>query len=125
MNTFADERRLDQRHNIAVSLKYRLWKSGIPAGLGRSLNISEGGIYFATRSAIENGEIIEVRFKMPAAVVDELPAEWLCSGQVVRVDRAGQVRGVGVRFDSCEMARPLGTTTIYEARALRPAHASR
>lgn len=125
MNTFATDRRLARRHNVAVALTHRLWKSGIPAGLGRSLNISEGGIYFATRSAIECGDIIEVRFTMPAVVVGEPPAEWLCTGLVLRVDRAGEVRGLGVRFDHCEIARPLGTTTIYEARSLSASYAAR
>lgn len=121
----AENRRLTQRHNIGVPLKYRLWRSGVQEALGRSVNISEAGIYFATHANVDRGEIIEVRFKMPEAVANEPPAEWLCTGKVVRVDRGKNVRGVGVRFDCYEVARPLGTTTIYEAESLLPRYSLR
>lgn len=125
MSESADDRRLTSRHNISVSLKCRLWKSECQEALGRSLNISEAGVYFATRSRIDKGELVEVRFKMPEAVANEPPTEWLCTGQVVRVDRAGRVYGIGVRFDCYEVARPLGTTTMHGAGSLRAGYSPR
>jgi PilZ domain-containing protein len=119
MKESSEDRRLVSRHNISIPLKYRLWRSELHSELGRSLNISEAGVYFATRSKIETGQLIEVRLKMPWEVANEAPTEWLCTGQVVRVDRAGSVYGIGVRFDCYEVARPLGTTTMHAAASLR------
>lgn len=122
MSESADDRRLTFRHNVSVPLKYRLWRAQFKDAPGRSLNISEAGIYFATRTKIEKGELIEVRFEMPEAIAKEPATEWLCTGQVVRVDRAGSVYGIGVRFDCYEVARPLGTTTVHAAESLRVGH---
>jgi len=113
MTTSQDDRRLAERHNIGVSLKYRLWRAGVSEQHGRSLNISEGGVYFATRASVTKGEIVEVRLKMPEAVTNEPASEWLCPGQVVRVDHFGKINGVGVRFDCYEVAKALGTTTTH------------
>lgn len=126
MTTSRDDRRLAKRHNIGVSLKYRLWKSGVSEEFGRSLNISEGGVYFATRSSVELAEIVEVRFKMPESVAHEPTSEWLCTGHVVRVERLGRINGVGVRFDCYEVAKPLGTTTTHchGSEVLRPEYHS-
>jgi hypothetical protein len=51
---------------------------------------------------------------MPEEVVDELAAEWRCTGQVLKVEAVGRlpIFHVGVRFDCYEVARPNGTTTI-------------
>jgi hypothetical protein len=113
--TDLDERRLVRRHSVNVPLKYRLWKSQLPEMRGESLDISESGVYFAAHSVLEKGETVEVRFEMPEGVVDEPPAEWLCTGQVMRVDRVGGLSGrlgVAVRFDCYEIAKPQGTTTF-------------
>lgn len=125
MNGSAEDRRLTPRHNISIPLKYRLWRSKFHSELGRSLNISEAGVYFATRSQIETGELIEVRLRMPEEVSSEAPTEWLCTGQVVRVDRAGSVYGIGVRFDCYRVARPLGITTMHAAASLRSGYSLR
>jgi hypothetical protein len=108
-------RRMVSRHNVSVPLKYRLWKSEMPERQGEALNISEAGVYFATHAVVEKDETLQIRFQMPPGVVNEPPAEWLCTGQVVRVDRVGGLNGklgVAVRFDSYQIANPQGTTSI-------------
>lgn len=110
------ERRLVRRHNVGILLKYRLWKTDMPEMHGQALNLSESGVYFATNSVAEKGEILQVRFRMPEGIVDEPPAEWLCTGQVVRVDRVGGLSGklgIAVKFDCYEIARPEGRTAIH------------
>jgi hypothetical protein len=109
------ERRLIRRHTISVPLKYRLWKSQMPEMRAESVNISESGVYFATHSVVEKEETLQIRFEMPESVVNEPSTEWVCTGQVVRVDRVGGLNGklgVAVRFDCYEIAKPQGTTTI-------------
>ena len=109
-----EERRRTERHGIHVPVKYRAWKSASPEGYGESLNISEGGIFFATDLAVNEGETLTVRFDMPEEVVHEPSAEWKCTGQAIRVQRIDSGKfGVRVRFDCYEVARPQGTTHIY------------
>lgn len=111
---FWEDRRLTERHAIHIPVKYRTWKSGAPESLGVSLNISEGGIHFATSTAVQEGETLEVRFEMPEEVLEEPSAEWKCTGEVIRVERIDDGKfGLRVRFDSYEIARPEGTTSIY------------
>lgn len=111
-----EDRRSVRRHTVHVPLKYGLWKSETTGLRGESLNISENGVYFATHSAVERDDTLQLRFQMPEGIVDESPAEWLCTGQVVRVDRGDEATGrvgVAVRFDCYEVARPESTATIH------------
>ena len=112
---FCEDRRRSERHAIHVPVKYRSWKSAAPENLGVSLDISEGGIHFATSTPVQEGETLEVRFEMPEQIVDEPSAEWKCTGEAIRVERIDDGKfGVHVRFDCYEIARPEGTTTnIY------------
>jgi len=108
------ERRRSDRHEINVPVKYRAWKSTAPENLGISLDISEGGIHFATNNPVAEGDTLEVCFEMPLEIVDEPSAEWKCRGQAIRVQRMGSGQfGVRVRFDCYEVASPQGTTHIY------------
>ena len=117
------ERRFARRHDLTIPLKHRMWKSNLLEEPGESLNISENGVYFATNSVLEQGDTVEVRFQMPEEVVPEPSGEWVCTGQVVRVDRMGGVSGllgVGVRFDCYEVTKPQGRTTIqFDAASFR------
>jgi PilZ domain len=108
------ERRRTERLEINIPVKYRAWKSAAPDTLGVSLDISEGGIHFATSSAVAEGDTLEVCFDMPSELVDEPTAEWRCTGQAIRVQPIDSGKfGVRVRFDCYQIARPQGTTHIY------------
>ena len=108
------EKRLTERHKVSIPVKFRLWKSALPEQSGESLDLSEAGICFTTRSIVDEGETIEIRFEMPEFVVDEPTAEWRCTGQVIKVHRFGNHArfDVTVRFDCYEIVRPNGTTTV-------------
>ena len=116
MKTFCRDRRFTVRHRVSVPVIHKLWKSNLPEKHGQSLDISEGGMYFTTDAVLQEGETIEVKFVMPEAVAGEPPSDWLCTGQVVRVDRVGGANGklrVGVRFDCYEVARPQDTAVVH------------
>src|ERR1700741_4612264 len=104
---------LDRRTSRSVSLKTplrgRVWKSPEPEERAVSLNLSQGGGYFATESPIREGETVEVILKMPEELTDEPATEWRCTGHVVRAERIQKDPakvGIGVRFDCYEVSRP-------------------
>ena len=113
-SSYAREKRLTTRHKISVPVKHRIWKSELPERAGESLDISEGGICFVTRSEVKEGDHVNVRFDMPEEVVDEPTAEWRCTGRVVKVEPIGDgtMFTVRLRFDCYEVTRANGTTTI-------------
>jgi hypothetical protein len=107
--SLATDRRLSLRHNVKTALRVRTWKSATPENRAESINVSMRGIYFATKSALSEGEIVEILLKMPEEVSGEQTTEWRCTGHVVRVEpidpREGKV-GVGMQFYCYDVSRP-------------------
>jgi hypothetical protein len=106
----ASDRRVSLRHNFRVPIRVRFWKSGLPEQRGKSENLSESGILFATNSQIPVGTVIEILLKMPEAITGEPTTEWLCSGHVVRVEPIESPRGrlgVGMKFDCYQVSRAI------------------
>ena len=102
------DRRLSRRHCFKTPLRVRVWKSPAPEETTESLNLSQSGVYFATNSAIREGETVEILLNMPEEITEEPPVEWRCTGHVVRVDRVDSTwgrMGVGVQFDCYEVSR--------------------
>jgi hypothetical protein len=101
------DRRSSCRHSLKTALRVRVWKSGMPEHRAESVNLSQRGIYFATKQPYREGEIVEVLLKMPEEVSGEPTTEWRCTGHVVRVEpllRPEKV-GVGVQFYYCEVSQ--------------------
>jgi hypothetical protein len=102
------DRRLSRRLCLKTPLRLRIWKSAQPEESAESLNLSQNGVYFATNSAIREGETVEILLHMPEEITDEPSTEWRCTGHVVRVERVDSARGklgVGVQFDCYEVSR--------------------
>jgi Tfp pilus assembly protein PilZ len=107
---FLRDRRRSQRHNVKTALRVRIRKSDIPEQRAESINLSERGIFFATDALLRKGDAIEILLKMPQEITGQPPAEWRCTGLIVRVqpvDSHNCKLGVGVRFDCYEVSRPL------------------
>src|SRR5579864_176590 len=108
MNRFVEQferdRRLATRHNLKTPLRVRIWKSDLPEERTESVNLSERGVYFATRSPISKGETIQVLLKMPEVVTGVPTTEWRCTGHVVRTEPRETKLGVGVQFDFYEVS---------------------
>jgi hypothetical protein len=101
-------RRLSRRLSLKTPLRVRIWKSAAAEEIAESLNLSQNGVYFATNSAIREGEVVEILLNMPAEITDEPSAGWRCTGHVVRVERVDSEwgkSGVGVQFDCYEVSR--------------------
>jgi hypothetical protein len=105
---FSRDRRFSQRHNFKTALRVRVWKSGLPEERAESVNISQRGIFFASDLCIAEGEVVEILLKMPEEITGQPTTEWLCTGQVVRLEPADSLKGkfgVGVQFYCYEASR--------------------
>jgi DUF1680 family protein len=94
-----------RRQMKRLIMRVPMWVRGVSYRLQReqrveSLNISIGGAYFATDGKFQVGEKIEVRLKMPEAVVAGQKTEWRFTGRVTHVAQLGAhgKTGVGVHF---------------------------
>ena len=104
------DRRLSLRHNIHTDLRLRMrmQKFNAPEQRVRSENLSQRGVFFTTDLPIHKGASLDLLVEMPEQVTGVPPAQWLCTGHVVRVvpmEPDGN-RGVGVQFDFYEVSRP-------------------
>jgi hypothetical protein len=108
MKLSTTDRRLSRRLCFKTPLRVHIWKSAAPEQRTESLNLSQNGVFFATDSAIREGETVEILLNMPEEITDEPSAEWRCTGHVVRVERVDSTRGkmgIGVQFDCYEVSR--------------------
>jgi hypothetical protein len=109
IENLAPDRRSSLRHKVKTALRVRGWKSATPEHRAESIDVSLRGIYFATKSALSEGEIVEILLKMPEKVSGKQTTEWRCTGHVVRVEpldpREGKL-GVGVQFYCYDVSRP-------------------
>lgn len=107
---FVSNRRLARRHNLAIHLRFRVLLSNVPEQPAESVNVSEGGVYFATELAVQKGAIVQLLMKMPQEITGRPTTEWRATGHVVRVQpirSAFGPIGVGVRFDCYEIVPPV------------------
>src|SRR5690348_18439398 len=81
---FSRDRRFSERHDVKTALRVRVWRSGLPEERAESVNLSQRGIFFATNSRLNMGEIVEILLKMPEEISGEPTTEWRCTGHVVR-----------------------------------------
>jgi hypothetical protein len=102
------DRRLSLRHAVSADLRVRMRKFDAPEQHIRSENLSQRGVFFTTDLPLSKGSSLDLLVEMPEQVTGVPPAQWLCTGHVVRVvpvEPEGK-RGVGVQFDFYEVSRP-------------------
>ncbi len=100
------DRRLAQRFRLTIPLFIREWKTTTPETEVKSVNLSEGGVYFETDSPPREGVVVQIRLTMPMDITGDTMVEWRCTGKVVGVRPTcppGSSLGVGVRFDYYEV----------------------
>jgi len=83
--------------------------SSTPPSSARSPKIFRSAAFFFTSNLpINKGTSLDLLVEMPEQVTGVPPAQWLCTGHVVRVvptETEGKC-GVGVQFDYYEVSRP-------------------
>jgi hypothetical protein len=103
------DRRLSQRHNLRAPLRVRVRRSEAGEQKAESENLSQRGVLFATDLALSKGATLDLLVEMPEEITGVPPAQWLCTGHVVRVVPPESSKGltrVGVQFDFYEVSRP-------------------
>jgi Tfp pilus assembly protein PilZ len=103
------DRRLSRRHSLRAPLRIRVRRSTAPESKSESENLSQRGVFFATDLALIKGAALDLLLEMPEEITGVPPAQWLCTGHVVRVvplDSPRGATGVGVQFDFYEVSRP-------------------
>jgi hypothetical protein len=63
-------------------------KSVKQVGLGKTLNMSSGGVLFTTETPLPAGERVEIAVSWPAQLNDVLPLKLVAMGRLVRTDES-------------------------------------
>jgi hypothetical protein len=100
------ERRRTERLKLAIPLSVSVLNSDAPGHGTESVNVSAGGMYFATNLPVSRGTGVRLLFKMPEEITRTRAGEWACMGHVVHVTPLSGSNGrlgVGVQFDCYEV----------------------
>lgn len=85
------ERRTKRRFQIDQEVKYKMLYGQRIAetGVGRTLNISSGGVWFSTESMLTSGMPVELSMNWPVLLNDSCPMKLMIYGCVVRSNEKG------------------------------------
>ncbi|MBM3775603.1 MAG: hypothetical protein FJW37_10645 [Acidobacteria bacterium] len=80
------EQRAKRRYPLEREVKYRLLSGHQIAetGIGKTLNISSGGVSFTTTQDIHIGSIVELSVSWPALLNNVCPMKLMVFGRIVR-----------------------------------------
>src|ERR1041384_3544600 len=85
----SDDRRASNRLPIERDVRYKvLGRRGSikQVGMGKTLNMSSGGVLFTTESILPAGERVELAVSWPVQLNDHLPLKLVAMGRLVRTD---------------------------------------
>ena len=82
------DRRANNRFPVQQEVRYRLlqthtWGKG---GVGKTLDISSGGVRFTTSDRLPTGRMVEIAMHWPARLHGTCPLQFVATGKVVRSD---------------------------------------
>ena len=82
------DQRLNRRYPIALEIEYKLLRKGRVErlGLGRTLNVSSGGVLFEANESLPAGSSIEILMQWPFLLEGVCPLKLVIHGSVVRSD---------------------------------------
>jgi hypothetical protein len=82
------DQRLDRRYPITLEIEYKLLRKGRVErlGLGRTLNVSRGGVLFEANDSLPAGSSIEILMQWPFLLEGVCPLKLVIHGSVVRSD---------------------------------------
>ena len=110
------DRRTKRRFQIEQEVKYKMLYGQRIAetGVGRSVNVSSGGLWFSTESMLTSGMPVELSLTWPVLLNDSCPMKLMIYGCVVRSNEKGaavaieryEFRTQGSRAFQQSMANP-------------------
>jgi c-di-GMP-binding flagellar brake protein YcgR len=85
------ERRTKRRFTIDQEVKYKMLYGQRIAetGVGRTMNISSGGVWFSTENMLTSGMPVELSMNWPVLLNDSCPMKLMIYGCVVRSNEKG------------------------------------
>jgi hypothetical protein len=86
-----DDRRTSNRLPIERDVRYKVLggkKTVKQTGLGKTLNMSSGGVLFTTESPLPEGERVELAVSWPAQLNDVLPLKLVAMGRLIRAEES-------------------------------------
>src|ERR1700685_2997468 len=84
------ERRSKIRYPVSLNVKYRtVGRSNRISGMGRTLNMSSGGLLIAADQRTELGAKIELNIEWPSMLDGQIPLQLVAVGKVVRCLESG------------------------------------
>lgn len=92
---FLEKRRVDQRvtrrYPISLEIEYKVLRKGRVErlGLGRTLNVSSGGVLFQATDELPAGSSVELLMQWPFLLEGVCPLKLVIHGSVVRSDSKG------------------------------------
>jgi hypothetical protein len=91
LNTGERERRVKRRFHIEQEVRYKMLYGQRIAetGVGKTSNISSGGVWFSTDSMLTTGMPIELSVNWPVLLNDSCPMKLMIYGCVVRSNERG------------------------------------
>lgn len=102
--------------NMASRRKAVPEKNPSPGGVqeGKSINLSERGIYFTTPARLQIGEPIEMYFTLPRELTGRSPERIRCSARVVHMDQQANGEGAIAVGAAVERFEPLQSIRDWE-----------
>src|ERR1700677_4995633 len=109
------ERRTKRRFHIEQDVRYKMLYGQRIAetGVGKTMNISSGGIWFTTEALLTTGMPIELSVTWPVLLNDSCPMKLMIYGCVVRSNE----RGAAVAIERYEF-RTTGRSLAQTANAM-------
>jgi len=111
LNTGERERRIKRRFQIEQEVRYKMLYGQRIAetGVGRTANISSGGVWFTTETMLTSGMPVELSMNWPVLLNDSCPMKLMIYGCVVRSNE----RGAAVAIERYEF-RTQGSRTFQQ-----------
>ena len=108
------ERRTKRRFQIDQEVRYKMLYGQRIAetGVGRTINISSGGVWFSTENMLTSGMPVELSMTWPVLLNDSCPMKLMIYGCVVRSNE----RGAAVAIERYEF-RTQGSRNFQNASA--------
>jgi PilZ domain len=87
------DRRENARFLVIEEVRYRVLKSRTVqfVGVGKTVDVSSGGILFTTSEPLPTGRFVEISMNWPARLDGTCPLQLVATGRIVRADTAKAV----------------------------------
>ena len=114
------DRRTKRRFKIDQEVKYKMLYGQRIAetGVGRTMNISSGGVWFSTENMLTSGMPVELSMTWPVLLNDSCPMKLMIYGCVVRSNE----KGAAVAIERYEF-RTQGSRNFQQTAVPAPAEA--